>query len=140
MSLDLRSGPAKVPSMKNLLLLAALGFAVGCAAPETSVHEGRKGPISGAYEISNPKVKVKFQPPPPPYPSNARLKHISGDVLLDVTMNEKGFPFFVKAVSGPKELRQTAEHYLLNFEFHPVLINGVASEISFQFIMPFKVK
>ena len=112
----------------------------GCAAPSSSPSPTTRPLIRSAYEISNPLVKVRNQPSPPPYPTDSRIRRVSGDVVMSVTINEHGVPIRVSTISGPIGLRKTAESYLKEFEFFPVIVDGLPIPTSFLFTMPFRLR
>jgi protein TonB len=126
--------------MHRLSLYVSLALTLGCASPTTPGPIRVKPPITGPYEISNPLVKVKSLPPAPPYPRDAKIAGIKGDVTLDVTIDKNGIPTSIKAVGGPFELRPTATFYASKVEFFPFLENGLPTEISFQFVLPFRLR
>jgi TonB family protein len=122
------------------LLCVTLLSCLGCAPPSSTNAPPRKKLITGSYEISSPEVKVKPLPSAPPYPSQARVSRVQGDVVLEVTINEEGKPINVRAIDGPKELIPTAENYLAQFRFFPVIENGRPIKKSFLFTMPFRLR
>ena len=126
--------------MHRLFLYVTLALAFGCASPTTHGPNNVKSPITGPYEISNPSVKVKSLPSAPTYPREAKIAGIKGDVTLDVTIDKNGIPVAVKAVGGPFELRPTATLYVSKIEFLPFLENGLPTETSFQFVIPFRLR
>ncbi|WP_420843039.1 energy transducer TonB [Geothrix alkalitolerans] len=126
--------------MHRLFLYVSLALALGCA-PATTLGSNRvKQPITGPYEISNPSIKVKLLPPAPPYPRDAKIAGIKGDVTLNVTIDKNGIPISVKAAAGPFELRPTATFYVQKVEFFPFFENGLPIETSFQFVLPFRLR
>jgi len=126
--------------MNRLLLYASLIIALGCTAPTTDPVYGTRPLIEGAFEISNPAVKIKFRPPAPQYPRDARMAGIMGDVTLNVTIDTNGIPIDAKPIAGPLALRPTARHYLLSVEFYPVMKDGSPTQMTFQFTMPFRLR
>ncbi len=126
--------------MHRLPLYVPMALTLGCASLTTHGSNSVKPPITGPYEISNPLVKVKSLPPAPTYPREAKIAGISGDVTLDVTIDKNGIPISVKTLGGPFELRATAKFYVLKVEFFPFIENGLPTETSFQFVLPFRLR
>ena len=125
--------------MNNYLSIVLLLVFLGCAAPGSSPSPTSRSLIHSAYEISNPLVKIRNQPTPPPYPTDSNGDRVSGDVAMSVTINEKGIPISVSAISGPMGLRKAAVSYMETFEFFPVIVNGIPIQTSFLFTMPFRL-
>jgi TonB family protein len=63
---------------------------------------------------------------PPVYPQSAKRYGITGTVVLEVQINEKGDVVNAKAVSGPGLFREAAEEALMQWKFKPALANGVS--------------
>ena len=85
-------------------------------------------------------VKVQFQPPPPPYPPLARVAHIQGTVVVQVTLDPEGVPVSASAIDGPPELRRAAEDYAMSWRFAPVIREGQPLAVQFKISMPFRIK
>ncbi|MDR0311808.1 MAG: TonB family protein [Acidobacteriota bacterium] len=75
----------------------------------------------------------------PVYPASARAEAISGEVILDVTIDEEGIVTEVVALSGPDELIAAAIDAVRQWRYRPTLVNGapvsVKGEIRANFTM-----
>lgn len=79
-----------------------------------------KGVVNGAA-VSLPK---------PAYPAAAQAVKASGEVKIQVTIDEEGNVIAANAVSGHPLLRQTAERAARLAKFKPTTLEGVAVKIS----------
>jgi len=102
-------------------------------AASTSTHPG-------AADFDFSQIRVIHQPPAPPYPSEAKASGIQGSVVVELTVDTHGIPTSAKALSGPIELRHTAEAYALKWKFSPVILNGVPQYARFKLTMPFRLR
>jgi len=73
----------------------------------------------------------------PEYPAQARQRGISGKVVVEVTIDEKGQVVSAIPVSGPDLLREAAVKAARRWKFTPTCLSGipvrVTGEISFNF-------
>lgn len=87
---------------------------------------------AGQASYSNPDVSMnslraeRIMEVPPVYPRSARKQGISGTVVLEVDVNEKGDVVRAKAISGPSQLWKAAEEALMKWKFKPASANGVS--------------
>jgi TonB family protein len=85
-------------------------------------------------EIIPAKALKKLQPV---YPETARNNNISGSVVVEVTINEKGKVIKGEAVSGPLHLIQAAIDAAKRWKFEPATANGkplqTTTRITFNF-------
>jgi protein TonB len=72
------------------------------------------------------------QKPAPVYPQLAKQAHISGTVVLQITIGKNGATEDVRAVSGPTVLRQAAVDAVRNWRYKPYMINNEATEVEGQ--------
>jgi protein TonB len=86
---------------------------------DTPVQTPRHIRISGGVLDKNILSKVQ-----PVYPKEARVGRISGNVVMIVTVNEKGTVDSVRAISGPEEIRQAAIDAVQQWVYKPYLLNG----------------
>lgn len=74
----------------------------------------------------------------PPYPTLASLNHISGSVVVKVTIDEEGNVVAANAVQGPEELRYVSVTAALKWKFEPTKFKGkpisIPSVITFNFV------
>jgi TonB family protein len=94
-------------------------------------------PSAISYTMEVPKVQR--QPPPPAYPAQAKAQGIQGTVVVGIVVDATGAPLLAEALSGPRELLETATRYALGWEFEPATLNGVPRGASFRLTMPFKL-
>lgn len=67
--------------------------------------------------------------PAPQYPQMARIAHISGDVVLDVTIDRTGQIANIKTRQGHPILIQSAIDAVKQWKFRPYVLNGEAVEV-----------
>lgn len=65
----------------------------------------------------------------PDYPQLARSARITGVVLVEVLVDEKGEVAAVRAISGPTELQEAAVAAAYQWRFSPTTKNGVANKV-----------
>jgi len=99
------------------------------AAPavQRAPEPAHKVNVSGA-EIQAMLVKKEA----PVYPTIAKAAHISGTVVLDITISKTGATEQVYAVSGPIMLREAAVNAARNWRYKPYLVNHEATEVEGQ--------
>jgi TonB family protein len=61
----------------------------------------------------------------PVYPAEAIEKRIGGPVIIEVSTDEEGKVMKVRTISGPQELRKSAEEAARQWEFTPTLLSKV---------------
>ena len=61
---------------------------------------------------------------PPVYPPDAKAARIQGKVVLEAVIGKDGHVENLKAVSGPKELQQSALDSVRQWVYKPYLLNG----------------
>jgi periplasmic protein TonB len=72
-------------------------------------------------------LRVRYVPPE--YPQEAREKHISGDVFLQVTIDRQGNSTNIRAVSGDPILVKSAIKAVSQWKYRPYVLNGEAVEV-----------
>jgi len=94
----------------------------------------RTAPVSGG--VLNGKAISK---PQPPYPAIARTARASGQVTVQITVDEGGRVISASAVSGHPLLRQSAESAARQARFSPTLLSGqpvkVTGVITYNFVL-----
>ena len=86
--------------------------------------------------ITNQKIPLKIlngkavSLPRPSYPAIAHQQHVSGAVLVWVSIDEKGKVVSASAVSGDPLLRAPAQQAALLAEFAPVVADGKAVRVT----------
>jgi len=146
---------AQTNDMKNQLSAPSriandLGVLGGKEAPPPSASLGMGGMESmnaggGIFSGQNgPKVKVAptkvpisagvsvgllMQSNPPRYPQNARIAHVTGTVVIQVTISKAGMVENPHVVSGPAMLRQAALDAVKTWRYRPYLLDGQPVEV-----------
>ncbi len=123
---------------RNLLLPLAAAFAtlpilIGIAAwqfplraaPQEAVDDPGVEVQLGAATILH-RTGIAF-------PDEARAKHLSGTVVVGVTVNDKGEVTDAAAVSGPQELRKPVVQSVLNWHFSPEANQGPNFQLAVRF-------
>ena len=64
----------------------------------------------------------------PPYPEAAMLHQISGDVVIDATIDTKGNVRDARVISGPMLLRTAALRAVAQWKYKPAILNGKPTE------------
>jgi len=75
----------------------------------------------------------------PIYPSEGRLQHLEGAVVLDVLVGEDGRVRQVQVTNGPPLLAKAASDAVKQWRYEPSLLNGRAVAIHNQITMQFKL-
>ncbi len=77
---------------------------------------------------------------PPEYPSLARARRLTGDVLLDVLIDDAGKVSDMKVLSGPVLLRDAAMDALRQWRYEPARLNGQPTPIHMQVTIKFRAQ
>jgi len=107
---------------RNLLLPLAAAFAtlpvvIGIAAWQFPLHAAPQEAVDDSgVEVQLGSVKLLHRTGIA-FPDEARTKHISGTVLVNLTLNDKGEVTDAAIVSGPQELRRPVIQSVLNWHF-----------------------
>lgn len=116
-----------------ITVCAVFGLATCASAMALAVHVNQTGPGGGHQPYTpNKPVNVtagaiagnRISGPMPNYPVAAKKKKIQGKVALDAVINQEGTIESLKAVSGPKILRQSALKAVRQWKYKPYLLNG----------------
>ena len=94
--------------------LTVLSFAcVGLAGEPVRLDENSKGAVKIIKKVA------------PAYPADAKEKHITGKVVLDVTVNEQGKVSATKTKeSADSSLEKSAIDAVKQWEFEPLKVDG----------------
>ena len=65
----------------------------------------------------------------PVYPATARKAKIQGSVVLHAVIGKDGAITNLQTVSGPEELRQSANEAVRQWTYKPYLVNGEPVEV-----------
>ena len=122
--------------------LAALVFGAFCFGQEASqkseppVGTQAKRPVK--VRISEPVANALIvKKVPPVYPSEARKKHIQGQVFLKVSISTEGDVQDVVGASGDSALAPAAVEAVRQWKFKPYLLNGEPAEVETQLHLNF---
>ena len=120
------------------------GATIAAAKPNRIEDNGKEEPPPTAKKPV-PTVEKKQNKPPvsigvingraislpkPAYPTPAKVVGASGDVNVQVTIDENGVVISAKAVSGHPLLRQAAENAARNAKFSPTLLSNVPVKVT----------
>jgi len=70
--------------------------------------------------------------PPVAYPPVARVAHVSGTVVIEAIIDDKGNVTQVKAISGPAMLMDSALRAVSGRKYQPTILDGVPVSIRFD--------
>jgi TonB family protein len=73
----------------------------------------------------------------PTYPPIARAAHVSGDVILRLSIDVNGHVSQATFVSGPPMLQGAALEAVKQWTFRPFVLNGQPTTVSTKFVIPF---
>ena len=72
----------------------------------------------------------------PEYPKRAIEQRIEGDVVLDVTVDDRGEVSDARVASGPEELRRAALESVLNWHYSPDAVKSTSLAVALHFTVP----
>ena len=72
----------------------------------------------------------------PEYPRRAIEQKIEGDVVLDVTVDDRGEVSDARVASGPEELRRAALESVLNWHYAPDAVESTTLAVALHFTVP----
>ncbi len=102
-------------------------LAASALAANSDEHAAEStGPIAVKPEIMQNQIVHKV---PPKYPEEAKKARIQGNVQLEAVIAKTGEVEELKAVSGPKELQQSAMDAVRQWVYKPFLLNGEPVEV-----------
>jgi len=99
------------------------------AAPEAPLPVG--GDVKSAKLISRVD---------PVYPPLARSQHVSGDVVLDASIDANGHVITMKIISGPALLHQAAKDALRQWQYQPASLDGKPVPMRLTVTLQFRIK
>lgn len=133
----LQPRPAQFPPLRGLALLLAAATLLGA----TALAARPAHPAAPAiHDLDLHQIRVRYKPVPPAYPAEAKAKHITGTVVVEVVMDTHGRVESAKALSGPIALRATAVDYAKAWRFQPVRLGGRPVMARFKLTMPFRLQ
>lgn len=108
-------------------------FSLGLALPWSLAPQG---PVAARIPADNskkpPKLRIAqgvaegniLHKVPPHYPEEAKQNHITGDVILDFTIDRNGNVTGLKIISGHPLLASAAVDAVKQWKYKPFLLNG----------------
>jgi protein TonB len=72
---------------------------------------------------------IKMKDVPPVYPAVARSARVSGDVVIEATVDEEGKVADARVVKSVPLLDQAALDAVRQWEYRPSLLNGVPTPV-----------
>jgi protein TonB len=96
----------------------------GQTGPKVKVEAARKVPVSAGVAVG-----LLLQRTTPVYPPIAKSAHVSGTVVIQVTISKSGSVGNLRAISGPAMLRQSALDAVKNWRFRPYMLDGQPVEV-----------
>ena len=72
----------------------------------------------------------------PEYPRRAIEQRVEGDVLLDVSVDERGEVSDARVLSGPDELRKAALEAVLRWHYSPDALRSTSTQVAMHFSVP----
>jgi TonB family protein len=72
----------------------------------------------------------------PEYPRRAIAQKVEGDVVVSVTLNDRGEVADARVLSGPEELRRAALEAVLRWHYSPSAIHSTVIEATLRFRLP----
>ncbi|MGD0830002.1 MAG: TonB family protein [Terracidiphilus sp.] len=129
-STDLRTLAGKEAPTADFGSVNADGLGSG-----SSPFSGQTGPkvkVEAAHKVSvssGVAVGLLLQRTAPAYPPIAKSAHVSGTVVIQVTIAKNGSVGNLRAISGPAMLRQSALDAVKNWRFRPYMLDGQPVEV-----------
>jgi TonB family protein len=117
---------------------AALGLATCGSALALGMHADTASPVNDTSDSKAPKqLTVSAEKMSgniltkavPIYPPDAKKAKIQGKVVLSVVISKAGNVAYVRILSGPQELQQSAIDAVRQWTYKPYLLNGDAVEV-----------
>jgi D-alanyl-D-alanine endopeptidase (penicillin-binding protein 7) len=76
----------------------------------------------------------------PEYPDRAREKQIEGDVVVEMSLNDRGEVSDARILSGPDELRKATLEAVLQWHYSPAVIRSTVTQATLRFRVPAQPK
>ena len=103
---------------------------------ETPKVEKPAGPLKVSTLLNGKATSL----PKPPYPAPAKAVRASGDVNVQVTIDEKGNVISANAVTGHMLLRQVSEQAARAAKFSPTILGGQPVKVTGLIVYKFAVQ
>jgi TonB family protein len=129
--------PAKNPQIQGQvgdekekkLEAPASGTSLPGAGASNQDHQSQQAP-DGHFVYSGVAAGLLIEKATPIYPPAAKAAHVSGIVVLHVTISESGMVEHLSVVSGPVMLQQAALDAVKTYRYRPYLINNSPVKVS----------
>ena len=121
-----------------ILTIMCLGL-ISCTKPSTDVRPSKAYYDKDGKKFAFTQVEIKYQPPAPDEPAEAKALGIHGTVEVMILLDDKGIPIKTEILSGPVELRASAETFAMQFRFLPALIDGKPYAAKFKLTVLYKL-
>ena len=72
----------------------------------------------------------------PEYPQRAIEQKVEGDVVVEMTLNDRGEVSDARVLSGPEELRKATLEAVLQWHYSPSAIRSTATQATLRFQLP----
>ena len=114
---------------------AAADAAAGCERAELAAKKEKAAAARRAKLASAVRVGGQVRPPirikdvPPVYPAIAQSARVSGDVVIEATIDEEGKVADARVVKSVPLLDQAALDAVKQWEYRPSLLNGVPTPV-----------
>src|SRR5215469_2019939 len=113
----------KIRLLKAIHQGAAAVLSVAMALASTKAETGQQKVVRKSAGVLVGSATKRIEPD---YPAGARQRGISGRVVVQVTIDEKGGVILASPMSGPNELREAAVRAARRWKFSPTFLSGVA--------------
>ena len=130
--------PALVPHLPAYQTIEELGSLWEKAWTELATKVQLE--VSENQSLAVEFVRPTRVPPSAQYPETLKLARIQGVVKVMTLVHEEGKPTQAKATEGPKQLRDSAEKYAMDWRFSPARVNGVPIPVHYQIECSFRLR
>ncbi len=117
--------------------MAAAGYFVRIEAGGQSVDPPKRQPIRIGGNVLASRL---IHPVEAVYPQEARRKLVSGSVVLQATVNEKGQVWEVRVISGHALLRDAAVDAVRQWRYEPLRLGGEPVPMMGTVVVPFSLE
>ena len=122
-------------STATLSVVAALAirtFPLEARVPQSSpAHRAPAAPVeivSGGEQLLHSSM--------PEYPKRAIHQRVEGEVVLDITIDDRGEVTDARVLSGPDELRRAALESVLQWHYAPERLRSTSAQVTLRFTAP----
>jgi protein TonB len=95
-----------------------------------------KGPVRVGGRVKEPRLISRIDPV---YPPLARQTHMTGTVIIDAIIDERGDVIEMKVVSGPPLLIQAALDAVRRWKYEPTYLNDQPVPVQLNVTVTFKL-